>query len=165
MGTENFIQLNDPSIQNLGQHYLGHYIKVTLKDGDIRNGYLYTLDPTLGNLILINDEKTGAIAIMHHALDRIAVDQDLKMTLKDMDELFNYNQEEYDSNASWIVERREAFVAYLEKSRIPFRYDLNDPVIHVLGRARVHPPYVTTSVLCDNNIIRDRVREMIMNLF
>ncbi|KAG2226954.1 hypothetical protein INT45_006361 [Circinella minor] len=162
MDTKNFIQLNDLSIQNLGQHYLGYYIKVTLNDGDIRNGYLYTLDPTLGNLILINDEKNGAIAIMHHAMDMIA---DLKMTIKDMDELFNYNQDEYNSNASWILERREAFVAYLEKSRIPFRYDLNDPVIHVLGRARVHPPYVTTSVLCDNNIIRDRVREMIMNLF
>ena len=37
------------------------------------------------------------------------------MTMKDMDELFNYNQDDYSPDAPWILERREAFVAYLEK--------------------------------------------------
>ena len=102
MDTKNFTQLDDRSVQNLGHNYLGCYMQVTLNDGSIRNGYLYTLDPTLGNLILIvynnnnidNDKnendasnvdnnnnnkdkddgkhKNGAIAIMHHAIEMIA---------------------------------------------------------------------------------------------
>ena len=43
------------------------------------------------------------------------VDLDLRMTMKDMDDLFDYNQDEYSADAPWILERREAFVAYLEK--------------------------------------------------
>ncbi|KAI9498603.1 hypothetical protein BDB00DRAFT_798654 [Zychaea mexicana] len=101
---------------------------------------------------------------MHHAIDSITVEPDLQLKMEDMDRWLGYNQDQYRSDAPVILERRDAFVAYLEKSRIPFRHE-DDPVIHVLGRARVEPPYVATSVISDNNVIRDRVREMIMNLF
>lgn len=50
------------------------------------------------------------------------------------------------------------------KHRVPFRQDENDPVIHVLGRARVEPPYVVTSVFCDNQIIGKRVQELVIKL-
>ncbi|KAI9257153.1 Gemin6 [Phascolomyces articulosus] len=162
----NQTELHDLSVNNLARH-CGYFIQVTLKDdGNIRNGYLYTIDPMTGNLILLrNDNQVTAFVIMNHAIDSIVVNPDLKMNIQDLDQLFNYTQDEYKSDAPWILERCDAFVAYLEKSRVPFRHELDDPVIHVLGRARVEPPYVATSVVCDNIIIRDRVREMIMNLF
>lgn len=48
------------------------------------------------------------------------------------------------------------------QNRIPVQYD--EPVIHVLGSARVESPYVATSVVCDNALIRKRVRDLLLQL-
>lgn len=37
-------------------------------------------------------------------------------------------------------------------------------MIHVLGSARVEYPYVATSVVCDNALIRKRVRDLLLNI-
>ena len=36
-------------------------------------------------------------------------------------------------------------------------------MIHVLGRARVESPYAATSVVCDNALIRKRVRDLVLD--
>ncbi|KAI8145730.1 hypothetical protein BJV82DRAFT_711292 [Fennellomyces sp. T-0311] len=146
--------------------HLGQFMQVTLKDaGGVRTGYLYTVDPTSGNLILFNADPPAALVIMHHAVESIAVDSTRRLNVELMDEWIKFDPAQYTADAEWLVRRRETLVAYLEKCRVPFRHELEDPVIHVLGRARVEPPYVATSVYSDSEVIRDRVREMIMNLF
>ncbi|CAG8831783.1 25647_t:CDS:2, partial [Racocetra persica] len=40
--------------------------------------------------------------------------------------------------------------------RIPVTHNENDSVIHIMGRAHIAPPYVVSSVECDNEIILER---------
>ncbi|ORE06620.1 hypothetical protein BCV72DRAFT_227965 [Rhizopus microsporus var. microsporus] len=48
-------------------------------------------------------------------------------------------------------------------NRIPTEY--KEPHIHLLGSARVEPPYVATSVVAENSLIRKRVRDLVMEFY
>ncbi|CDH52863.1 predicted protein [Lichtheimia corymbifera JMRC:FSU:9682] len=118
-----------------------------------------------GNVVLLDCENTppNARVIMHHAIASVHVDTERCLGVKTMDAILQRRSFVCDDPA-WLKTRRDALIKYLEKHRVPFRQDENDPVIHVLGRARVEPPYVVTSVFCDNSIIGKRVQELVMKL-
>ncbi|KAG0191828.1 hypothetical protein DFQ28_010857 [Apophysomyces sp. BC1034] len=88
---------------------------------------------------------------MAHAAESLTFNKDVRMDVDKMDEQMQLdNQTMYDIDSPW--------------HRIPMRYDVNDPVIHVLGCARVEPPYTATSVSSDNAMIRIRVRDLVMKI-
>lgn len=42
--------------------------------------------------------------------------------------------------------------------------EVKEGVIHVLGCAQIEPPFAATSVVCENNLIRKRVRDLLLEL-
>ncbi|KAG0180044.1 hypothetical protein DFQ29_001307 [Apophysomyces sp. BC1021] len=102
---------------------------------------------------------------MAHAAESLTFNKDVRMDVDKMDEQMQLdNQTMYDIDSPWVTQRKNTVIKYLERHRIPMRYDVNDPVIHVLGCARVEPPYTATSVSSDNAMIRIRVRDLVMKI-
>ncbi|KAF7731629.1 Gem (Nuclear organelle) associated protein 6 [Apophysomyces ossiformis] len=158
--------------------HIGHYTTVVESTKKIHHGYLYTIDPNSGSIVLYDDDERKVIVIMGHAVESITFKDDVSMNVAKMDEAMNLNSPtSYDINAPWIIQRKDSVIKYLERvrssdtemkavneHRIPMRYDVHDPVIHVLGCARVEPPYSATSVNSDNTMIRIRVRDLMMKI-
>ncbi|KAL0084021.1 hypothetical protein F4703DRAFT_1608295 [Phycomyces blakesleeanus] len=135
---------------------LGHHCIVTLKDSrhSSREGFLHSVDPTSGNVILQKDQHS--VVVMGHYIATLDIDRESKIPLESM--------EIPSVEASWLEDRRAKMIKYLEKHHIPFSEVADDSAIHVLGCARVETPYTATSVFCDNALIRKRVRDLVMGL-
>ncbi|KAI8877698.1 hypothetical protein K501DRAFT_197614 [Backusella circina FSU 941] len=140
---------------------LGCYTTVSLKDQSEYSGYLYTVDPENGHVILYTPEQPVTV-IMSHVLDMLSIDTDKKIEIESMDQAMHYEGKMYDK--VWLDQRRDDLIQLLEKKRISIQYEANEPVIHVLRSARVEPPYVATCVFCDNDLIRKRVRDIVLEL-
>ncbi|KAI9322843.1 hypothetical protein BX666DRAFT_1898879 [Dichotomocladium elegans] len=149
---------------------VGNHVEVILTNGDSVNGFLYTVDPVIGSLVLLDCEYVcpRPILVMAHAIRDIKPNMDRYLGSKTMQVLLGLSPSPC-NDREWVTARRQAFIAHLQKYRIPYQCDGDDaaradhdPVIHVLGRARVEPPYVVTSVVCENAVIRNRVRDLVM---
>ncbi|PKK74617.1 hypothetical protein RhiirC2_738470, partial [Rhizophagus irregularis] len=55
-------------------------------------------------------------------------------------------------------------ILLFESNRIQITYTNDDPVVHILDRAHISPPYVISSIECNNEIILQRVKEMMVQL-
>ncbi|KAI7882084.1 uncharacterized protein EV154DRAFT_485652 [Mucor mucedo] len=150
--------------------FVGHGTTITIKSNKVPvKGYLYTIDPDTKNVVLYDLDQQRVIIVMNHdiekvsstySLDKIVDDKD-KIDVKLMDSFFKYQADD-EFTQEWIDHQRERVIGLFEKNRIPIHYD--EPVIHVLGSARVESPYVATSVVCDNALIRKRVRDLLLQL-
>lgn len=102
---------------------------------------------------------------MSHAIKTMTIDkEDSGMDLRTLDDILKYTQENQYTQ-EWINKRKQELIQHFEAHHIPIEYGgENEPVIHVLGSARVESPYVATSVVCDNALIRKRVRDIILQL-
>ncbi|KAI7905191.1 Gemin6 [Cokeromyces recurvatus] len=137
---------------------LGHYTTVTLKNKEIILGYLYTIDPVTNNVVLFKDQHINVL--LSHSIENLNIDKDDFIDLSILEKSMEYKT----LDKEWLEKRRYDLIQFLEKNRIPIQYEQNEPVIHVLGCARVESPYVATSVVCDNALIRKRVRDLILEL-
>ncbi|KAI7823630.1 hypothetical protein BC939DRAFT_161912 [Gamsiella multidivaricata] len=72
------------------------------------------------------------------------------------------------SSPTVIQARKEALVEMLRSvgglKRIPLETTADDPVVHIMTSAHVHPPYLAQSVECPNEVVRERVRAMVQGL-
>ncbi|KAI9468272.1 MAG: hypothetical protein EXX96DRAFT_624242 [Benjaminiella poitrasii] len=137
---------------------LGHYTTVQLKNKDIITGYLYTIDPEAGHVALFKEQNI--VILMSHSIVDVNIDKDDFIELQEIEKALQV--ELFDT--VWLEKRRHDLIQFLEKNRIPIQYEQNEPVIHVLECARVESPYMATSVVCDNALIRKRVRDLILEL-
>ncbi|KAI8091439.1 uncharacterized protein B0P05DRAFT_527535 [Gilbertella persicaria] len=135
---------------------LGHATTVTLKNKKTIEGYLYTIDPDAHHVVLFQ-HPNKVMVIMHHTITDIKIDQQHNIDSSTMDALLDYDAK---PSTAWIEKRRLDLMDHLHKHRVPIEWD--GQVIHVLSCARVESPYVATSIVCDNALIRKRVRDMIL---
>ncbi|KAI9267194.1 hypothetical protein EDC94DRAFT_657564 [Helicostylum pulchrum] len=140
---------------------LGHHVTITVKSqkSNTVKGYLYTIDPDTNNIVLF--DTTRVFIVMNHHVEHLEIDKENQLDLSLIDKTLKYESENKFSQ-EWIDKQRLKVFQLLEKNRIPFQYQ--EPVIHVLGSARVEYPYVATSVVCDNALIRKRVRDLLLQL-
>ncbi|KAF1796097.1 Gemin6 [Mucor lusitanicus] len=143
---------------------LGHYTTVTLKNQKSITGYLYTIDPTSQHVVMYDSKDQRVVVVMSSSIRDLNVDSEDHVDLHIIDAALKYQQENR-YTSEWLEKRRQALIQHLEKHRIPIQYQANEPVIHVLGCARVESPYAATSVVCDNALIRKRVRDIVLDLF
>ncbi|KAG2202905.1 hypothetical protein INT47_008937 [Mucor saturninus] len=142
--------------------FVGHGTTITIKSNKVPvKGYLYTIDPNTKNIVLYDLDQQRVIIVMNHDIEKVSIDDKDKIDVKLMDSFFKY-QADNEFTQEWIDHQRERVIGLFEKNRIPIHYD--EPVIHVLGSARVESPYVATSVVCDNALIRKRVRDLLLQL-
>ncbi|KAL7308724.1 hypothetical protein PS15m_011892 [Mucor circinelloides] len=143
---------------------LGHYITVTLKNQKTITGYLYTIDPTSKHVVMYDNKDQRVSVVMNSSIQDLNIDSEDHIDLHIIDAALKYQNENRFTN-EWLEKRRQGLIQHLEKHRIPIQYQLNEPVIHVLGCARVESPYAATSVVCDNALIRKRVRDIVLDFF
>ncbi|KAL9553401.1 hypothetical protein MBANPS3_003314 [Mucor bainieri] len=143
---------------------LGHYTTVTLKNQKTISGYLYTIDPTSQHVVMYDNKDQRVVVVMSSSIQDLNADSEDHIDLHIIDAALRYQQEnQYTSE--WLETERQGLIQHLEKHRIPIQYQANEPVIHVLGCARVESPYAATSVVCDNALIRKRVRDIVLDFF
>ncbi|ORY97748.1 hypothetical protein BCR43DRAFT_490296 [Syncephalastrum racemosum] len=153
-----------PSSLSVSEADAGQHVTLLLRSSEERSGFIYTIDPLSGNVVLYNPENNKASLITRHAIVSCQINHDRPaMAVEALSERLQMPEEQQlYRDAGWRAQRRDALVHLLTKQHVPFRQD--DPVIIVLGQARVEPPYVATSVYCENSIIRQRVRELVMSI-
>ncbi|KAK4520523.1 uncharacterized protein ATC70_008036 [Mucor velutinosus] len=143
---------------------LGHYTAVTLKNQKTITGYLYTIDPASQHVVMYDNKDQRVVVVMNSSIRDVDVDSQDCIDLHIIDAALKYQQENQ-YTAEWLEKRRQGLIQHLEKHRIPIQCQVNEPVIHVLGCARVESPYAATSVVCDNALIRKRVRDIVLDFF
>ncbi|KAF8935051.1 hypothetical protein BGZ58_005283 [Dissophora ornata] len=85
-----------------------------------------------------------------------------RLSLEEMDAIAHISQTP--SSPAEIEARKSRLVAMLQSKRIPVETAAEDPVVHIMGSAHVHPPYLPMSVDCKNTVVRERVKGMVQEL-
>ncbi|KAI8371127.1 hypothetical protein BD560DRAFT_434712 [Blakeslea trispora] len=141
---------------------LGSKATVVLNNMTTLEGYLYTIDPISHHVVLFQPDQHNVVIVFQHDIQQLT---HITVNAKDRLDTIDQHIPQAPSLSSMDIEdRRQKLIAVLTQHRVPIEYHDHDPVIHVLGCARVESPYVATSVVCDNALIRQRVRNMILEL-
>ncbi|KAG2182481.1 hypothetical protein INT43_007411 [Umbelopsis isabellina] len=139
----------------------GHLVTVKLQNNDTQSGYLYVIDPFNKSVILKHETQDIAIVILRHQVVSIEANYDQPAKL-----MFVTNPEEEDINedSAAMKNRKQNAIELLEASRVPIKYSTEHTVIQILDTANLYPPYVPTSIQCDNPIIRKRVSDLLQGM-
>ncbi|KAI8968227.1 hypothetical protein BDF20DRAFT_916780 [Mycotypha africana] len=168
--------------------FVGHSITLNLTTHKTIQGYLYTIDPNTHTIVLYDAPENKMQVIMKHAVSELSIDEENRI---DIDTLITPRVNQL-CTKEWIKKRRVALIEFFKQNHIPMEEGANEkkkdtkndndhhendhhlnesdgddaaePVIHVLGCARVESPYLATNVICDNPLIRKRVRDFILEL-
>ncbi|KAI1297783.1 hypothetical protein EDD11_006931 [Mortierella claussenii] len=105
------------------------------------------------------------VAIRQHALKAFKLEDNTssdRMSFEEMDTIAHISHKLRDP--AEIQERKDKLVAMLRSKRIPVETAAEDPVVHIMNSAHVHPPYLPVTIDCDNGVVRERVKGMIQAL-
>ena len=69
----------------------------------------------------------------------------------------------HEQEASNLIERRNDLIAWLNKNRLPVKLDQNN-VINILDSVFIHCPYDLDNCQSTNEIILDKVRQLVQSL-
>ncbi|KAI8335642.1 hypothetical protein EDC96DRAFT_579066 [Choanephora cucurbitarum] len=133
---------------------IGSKVKIVSKDLTPLEGYLHTVDPISHHVVLFQPDQDKVMVVFHHDIQQLTIHPQERLDI----------DQHLPSTHLSTQTRRQQLIALLKQHRVPIEYNEDDPVIYVLGCARVESPYVATSVVCDNALIRQRVRNMILEL-
>ncbi|KAJ2963502.1 hypothetical protein NQZ79_g1493 [Umbelopsis isabellina] len=139
----------------------GHFVTVKLQNNDIQSGYLYVIDPVNKSVILKHETQDIAIVILRHQTVSIEVnyDQPAKLAF-----VANEEAEDINEDSAAMKHRKQIAIDLLKASRVPIKYSTENTVIQILDTASLYPPYVPTSIQCDNPIIRKRVSDLLQGM-
>ena len=161
---------------------LDDWARVTLQDGSVVCGVLYTADPESGHIVLLQPPAEGS----HHpatVVPQILFAQSIAQIHQNKIPgappvsplhagVASLKRVEPDGGASssdpaeapfesaTVELRRQALTALLRSQRAPFD-ELPGGELLILGCLRVAPPYTSRSCACENEIVLDRYLEMI----
>ncbi|KAF9192181.1 hypothetical protein BGZ51_006155 [Haplosporangium sp. Z 767] len=166
---------------------LGSRCQASLLNGKVVSGYLYNVDPETETLFILqtsndqqnhvpgtmtagsrdnsNDNARAMIAVRKpfisefHIADGSKAD---KLELDEMDAMVHISPQV--GSVAEIKARKKRLLAMLQSKRIPVETTDEDAVIHILHCAHVHPPYLPSTIECQNSIVRDRVESMLQDL-
>ncbi|RIA87031.1 hypothetical protein C1645_828371 [Glomus cerebriforme] len=145
---------------------LGKLCTIKLKNNEDLKGYLYNIDPV--EIDYIENELPSQykiLVIMNHAVLEFKVNNEKNGISRHLlDEVVNQRIEDFKNGSERMQQRKNNLILLFESNRIQITYEKDDPIIHILDRAHVSPPYVISSIECDNEIILQRVKEMIAQL-
>ncbi|CAO3699813.1 unnamed protein product [Rhizopus stolonifer] len=84
------------------------------------------------------------------------VDKEKTMEIKEMDDKLMKDEFKLKN----LEERRLGLLEFFEKNRVPI--ECKEKEIHVFS-AKIEAPYVSTSVICENSLVRKRVRDLMID--
>lgn len=70
----------------------------------------------------------------------------------------------YSMKSRVLVTHHHSYLKIIPQQRLPIEHSPNDASLRILNCARIEPPYLSTSVICDNEVVLRRVREIVMRV-
>ncbi len=116
----------------------------------------------------LNETPQEATVVMSDEIESVTLelstclDSDKNKIKTELSGLFSHKVT-HEHEASILTERRNDLVAWLEKNRLPVRLDPNN-VINILDSVFVQAPYDLDSCQSTNEIILDKVRQLVKSL-
>lgn len=91
-----------------------------------------------------------------------SVDYDKEKIKSELDKLFSHKVS-HEKETTSLVERRDELIAWLNKNRLPVKIDQNN-VINILDTVFIQAPYDLENCQSTNEIILDKVRQLVQSL-
>ncbi|CAG8669063.1 16901_t:CDS:2, partial [Dentiscutata erythropus] len=141
---------------------LGKLVTIKLKNGEKFEGHLYNIDPvtfTIGDLYTVDElpSRYKILIIKDFDISEFKVNNDKDAIPRNLlDSVVNKYTEDYTINSEKMRQRREKLISLFTSQRIPVTHNEDESIIHIMGRAHISPPYVVSSIECDNEIILER---------
>ena len=154
---------------------VGAWAAVRLVDGTVHRGVVYTVDPEVGQLVLLlphpdkdatDAHATQPLILPAHAIEEVLQDEspsqevlsrDATLLLASDDRPTSAPHDDLDLEAS--KERHRALTALLSSQRAPFEERSGGKLV-ILGCLHIDPPYTMRACRCENEIVLGRFLEM-----
>ncbi|XP_069788056.1 gem-associated protein 6 [Narcine bancroftii] len=145
--------------------FLNKEVKVTADEKNTYQGWVFTVDPVTGSIVLVNfidAGKVSVVTVMGHAIQAVELINEGESNITEkLSALFmpaatrTYSNEE-------LEQRKSRLKSWLEKNRIPVseQGDQNK-MLCVAGVLTVSPPYNLEDCNSSNEIILSRVQSLI----
>jgi len=188
-----YLEPNEVSIPNEAQatvHQLlsliGRAVEFKLRDNSTKTGFVYNLDPEQQGFIVVPCGRQGelelpsskAVYIMLRGIRSLQSLQSCTRTIDtqlDITQLFQTQSSNSEQNGTYPKEdslstktepearSKESVLKLLTANRLPFE-EKKSGVIVVMNSLTLTPPYTARSCRCGNEIILQRVREILTTL-
>ncbi|KAI8577776.1 hypothetical protein K450DRAFT_250787 [Umbelopsis ramanniana AG] len=144
----------------------GNLVTALLSTNESQSGYLYAIDPVGGTVILKHETEDKAIVLLRHHVKSIQVNADNRLSQSQLEDLLasGVGAESLKHDSEAMRQRKQQAINLLESNRVPIKYSSDDKDILMLDSARLTPPYVPTSIQCDNSIISERISKIIQSM-
>ncbi|XP_038660353.1 gem-associated protein 6 isoform X3 [Scyliorhinus canicula] len=147
------------------EKYLNKEVKVTADEKNAYQGWVFTVDPVSGSIVLVNFVDTGKVSvvtIMGHAIQTVElIREGENNTTEKLSALFMPVAAKVYSNEE-LGQRKSSLKSWLEKNRIPVTEQGDQhTVLCVAGVLTVSPPYNPEDCNSSNEIILSRVQSLI----
>ncbi|XP_006638616.1 gem-associated protein 6 [Lepisosteus oculatus] len=145
--------------------YLNKEVKVKVVEKQEYRGWVFTVDPVSGNVVLMNfeeDGKTSIVAVMGHAVEAVEVlrDGDDAVAERLRSVLMPARRQAYSGEE--LATRKASLRAWLEKNWVPVTEEgLEGGKLCVAGVLTIDPPYGPEDCSSTNEIILSRVQSLI----
>ncbi|XP_032881668.1 gem-associated protein 6 [Amblyraja radiata] len=147
------------------EKYLNKEVKVTADEKNTYQGWVFTVDPVSGSIVLVNfvaAGKVSVVTVMGHAIQAVElINEGETNTTEKLSSLFmpapsrTYSSEE-------LQHRKCRLKSWLEKNLIPVREQGEEShLLCVAGVLTVSPPYNAEDCNSSNEIILSRVQSLI----
>ncbi|XP_051867692.1 gem-associated protein 6 [Pristis pectinata] len=147
------------------ENYLNKEVKVTADEKNTYQGWVFTVDPVSGSIVLVNFIDAGKVSVatvMGHAIQAVElINEGESNTTEKLSALFMPTGTRTYSNEE-LEQRKSRLKSWLEKNRIPVteQGDQNK-MLCVAGVLTVSPPYNPEDCNSSNEIILSRVQSLI----
>lgn len=155
---EEFVKLSPSSLAQ----FIDQHVTFTLCDGRKISGFVYTIDPVSYCVVMVQNNDENITFIMGHSVKLIArTEHDgHQESIKFMDSFVNRDNKLYSKDE--LIDKKEKLKDWLSKNRIPVQE--KDDRLHVMGLLWIEQPYDSESCRCTNEIVLNRVRNLIENI-
>ncbi|KAG8173242.1 hypothetical protein JTE90_012982 [Oedothorax gibbosus] len=139
----------------------------TLPKNLVREGWLTTIDPPTGNLVLVTFKDDcyatkQIIFIMRDAYEHVTVLKEADSSITPV--LQNLFAPENSLSYINTPERKEQLVSWLKQNRLPIREDENGTALVICESVTIRPPYIADSCSGTNGRVLMLIRDLVDKL-
>ena len=150
--------------------YVYKEVRVDCSDGTCYEGWVYTIDPVSESIVLASFDSSNIEIdiVLHHAIEKIVITKDDDECHRDLlDQLFLLNGNDnfidltQDNSA-----QRDKVMDWLLKHRLPVEISKDDSSILSLSDVLyIKPPYTKDCCISTNEIVLDRVQNLLKQMW
>jgi len=134
------------------------------KSEKVVSGFLRTIDPVEGHLVIfdIDDQKNIQFIqiVTSRCVKELKILQRNACSLDMVNNLFSENKTELDLEE--LQNRKKNIMQLIKSNRLPFVENDDDSLL-IASSATINPPYAIDDLVCKNDIVLKRIRQIIFS--